>query len=461
LNIYQSNNSRDNDNDHHHSHSRRRPLLEANAHERLGRAYKSFGDFVTARKHYEKCLSTRASILGEESLEVADVYHELGIVHYENGDYNKAEEVLRNSVEIKVKKLQGEDNLEVANTVFMLGKTCTKLNSPDEAMMYFEQARLSKQQRYLDNGNESPSQQQQQQYHLEIAEMDLEIGHAHFVKKEFQESLECFHTYLRARRVAVGDDEITGDVLHSIGMAEYELRQYDAALKSFASALALYRVLLGDDHLSVAKTLYSLGLVYDAKHEYKESMKYHKEAFRLRRRLLGEDDLNVAQSLDCISNLYTKQPNLEKALQSMKEALRIRTQKLGKKHMDVASSLFGMGVIYAECNELEKAMECYAVCLNIRQEQLGSCVEVAQTLHNMGTVYAKHEDYESALTHWRRALVSYREAGHSDEDHLVAVTIGNINMAESFLDEQGISEVNPCGLINRKSSQTKTNTTTS
>jgi hypothetical protein len=31
--------------------------------------------------------------------------------------------------------------------------------------------------------------------------------------------------------------------------------------------------------------------------------------------------------------------------------------------------------------------------------------------------------------------VAYREAGLSDENHLVAITIGNINMAEAYLED--------------------------
>ena len=60
---------------------------------------------------------------------------------------------------------------------------------------------------------------------------------------------------------------------------------------------------------------------------------------------------------------------------------------------------------------------------------------MAQTLHNIGSVLGKQQQFESALEHWRRALVAYREAGLSDEHHLVAVTIGNINMAEAYLDD--------------------------
>ena len=179
-------------------------------------------------------------------------------------------------------------------------------------------------------------------------------------------------------------------------------------------------------------------LVLESKQQYKESLKYHKESFRLRRRLCGADDLGVAQSLESISSLYLKQPNHDKALQSMKEALRIRTGRLGKHHPTVATTLYGMGVVLSETTDQQaKAMECYRVALAIRQDQLGQAsVEAAQTLHNMGTLLAKQQDYEAALEHWRQALVAYRESGHSDEDHLVAITIGNIHMAENFLDEQ-------------------------
>jgi tetratricopeptide (TPR) repeat protein len=398
-------------------------LLCADAYQHLGTVYKITQEYDKAQDNYEKCLKTRkASNNGEEDIEAAKVNHGLGEVYFALGDYRRAEEYFRDSVEVLVSHL-GENHTDVANSVLALGRTCIKLNSPDEATMYFEQAKLTKQHHLGDA-------------HIEVQEISLEIGHVHAMKKEFDEALQYYQAYLRARRAAVGDDVLVCDILLEIGTVESELKRYDEALKSLASALALYRVLLGDEQIQVATTLYNLGVVYEAKRGFKESMKYHKEAFRLRRRLLGPDDLDVANSLDKISGLYMKQPNLEKALHSMKEVLRIRTENLGKEHVDVGASLFGMGVIFAASNDLEKALECYTVSLKIRSAHFGEAsVEAAQTLHNMGTVLAEQQDFSSALEHWRRALVAYREAGLSDEDHLVAITIGNVNMAEAYLDD--------------------------
>jgi len=398
-------------------------MLAAGACQRLGAAHKASGSLDEAVAFYSQCLDIRSALAGHQSLLVAEINHELGVVHFARGDFTKAEELFRESVEVKV-NLLGEDSLEAASTVLLLGRVCLKMNSPDEATMYFEQARLIKQLHLGDT-------------HIECLEISRDIGHAHEVKGEFEESLSCYNSYLRTRRSAADDDEVVGDLLYSIGDLEHKLKRQDDALKSFASALVLYRALLGNDHTSVAKTLFGLGRVYEAKWEYKESMKYHKEAFRLRRRLLGSEDISVAESLDKISWLYMKQPNLEKALQSMKEALRIRTLVLGKDNLEVATSLYGMGVIFNDLGDTEKAMECYTVALDIRKGKLGDgSLEVAQTLHNIGTVYAKDREYSNALSHWRQALVAYREAGFADDNHLVAITIGNINMAESYQEEQ-------------------------
>ena len=398
-------------------------LLAAGACRRLGATYKACNNCDQALIFYTHCLDINSASAGNHSLVVAEINHELGAVHFARGDFSRAEELFRESVEVKVKAL-GEDSLEVASTVHFLGRVCLKMNSPDEANMYFEQARLTKQLRLGET-------------HLECFEITRDIGLAHEAKGELEESLTCYNSYLRARRSSTGDDEVVSDLLYSIGHVEHLLKRQDDSLKSFASALALYRVLLGDDHANVAKTLFSLGLVYEAKWEYKESMRYHKEAFRLRRRLRGNDDITVAESLDKISSLYMKQPNLGKALQSMKEALRIRTLVLGKENLDVATSLFGMGVIFNDLGDTDKAMECYVVSLDIRKEKLGEAsVEVAQTLHNLGSTYAKVCDYSNALSHWRQALGAYRDAGYSDENHLVAIAIGNIKMAENYQEEQ-------------------------
>jgi tetratricopeptide (TPR) repeat protein len=225
-------------------------MLAAAACQRLGAAYNASGDFDKAIAFYKQCLEIKAKLSGLQSLSVAEINHELGAVYFARGDFARAEELFRDSVEVKVKTL-GEDSLEVASTVLFLGRVCLNMNSPDEAMMYFEQARLTKQLHLGDK-------------HLECFEINRDIADTHQAKGEFEESLACYNSYLRARRSASGDDEIVADPLYSIGHIEQKLARLDEALKSFASALALYRVLLGDDHSNVAKTLFGLGLVYEA-----------------------------------------------------------------------------------------------------------------------------------------------------------------------------------------------------
>ncbi len=61
---------------------------------------------------------------------------------------------------------------------------------------------------------------------------------------------------------------------------------------------------------------------------------------------------------------------------------------------------------------------------------------MGQTLHNLGSVYGQEQDYDQALKYWKEAMVSYKDAGLGDEDHLSAITIGNIHMAESLLSDQ-------------------------
>ena len=97
----------------------------------------------------------------------------------------------------------------------------------------------------------------------------------------------------------------------------------------------------------------------------------------------------------------------------------------------------GLSSLPSPAGDLDKAMECYNASLNIRRHKLGKAsVEVAQTLHNMGSVYALKCEYEKALQHWRSSLEKYREVGLSDDHHMVACTVGNIQMAENILEEK-------------------------
>jgi tetratricopeptide (TPR) repeat protein len=136
-----------------------------------------------------------------------------------------------------------------------------------------------------------------------------------------------------------------------------------------------------------------------------------------------------------VAGVYHRQNSIDKACSALKEALRIRISRLGNDHVEVATTLFGMGIIYCDKGDLQRAMDCYEASLNIRMRKIGtSSIEVAQTEHNIGSLYAMQQDYSKALLHWKSALEKYRVTLR-DDHHMVACTIGNIQMAENVLAE--------------------------
>jgi tetratricopeptide (TPR) repeat protein len=261
----------------------------------------------------------------------------------------------------------------------------------------------------------------------------FQIGSLRESKKQYLESLECYEKSLKLRIAAVGEDEVTADIVSRIGELHRIRGHYDLAMDKFTLALDMYKCAIGETHLSVANTYHSLGYVCDAMDDVPKSMQNHKEGLSVRKLILGANHVLIASSLDDIAGMYQKQNEHQKALKCLKEALRIRRLQLHDDDIEISKTLFGMGIIFAAINDNENATECYKTSLEI-SSRTGSHPKLeAQTLHQIGCLEAAKCNYREALHNWRTCLSKYRESGLRDDHYMVACTLGNIEMAENVL----------------------------
>jgi len=388
----------------------------------LGTSQLATGDKGNGLHSLEKCLQARGSVYGTNSDEWAEVAYDLGVAKLET-DAKNGVSLLEKFVRI-ARTSEKDSSERLSNALVKLGKIYRKTRSIDEAMELFDEA-LEMQKGQDDN-------------ELWVSEVMAHKGSILESRKQYPKSLACYEESLRLRKSVVGEDEVTADIMKRVGDLHRLRGSYDQAAELFESALDVYRMTVGNDHESVADTLHCLGYIHDSKNDSDKALSYHTEAWNVRKAMFGKDHVKVASSLDDIAGIYQKLGDNVKAIKCLKEALRVRKLVLGYDDMEVATTLFGLGICCAAINETPKAMECYNRALEITSFDGSNPKLEAQALHQIGCIHASKCSYRDALQSWRTSLSKYREAGLADDHYMVACTLGNIQMAENILTEEGM-----------------------
>lgn len=94
----------------------------------IGMAYSS-SNYMKALEYYNRSLELEIKYYGGNSLEVADIYHNMGVNEYKRGDCDKALEYLKGALDIR---RSHEVNIYMANTLFSLGNVLnTQIKNSD------------------------------------------------------------------------------------------------------------------------------------------------------------------------------------------------------------------------------------------------------------------------------------------------------------------------------------------
>ena len=75
----------------------------------MASVYDSLGEYNQAKELYEKALTIRKKIFGEDHADVATSYNNLALVYYNLKEYNQAKELHEKALMIR-KQIFGEDH---------------------------------------------------------------------------------------------------------------------------------------------------------------------------------------------------------------------------------------------------------------------------------------------------------------------------------------------------------------
>jgi tetratricopeptide (TPR) repeat protein len=108
------------------------------AFNQIGLLWRHIGDFGKAISNYEQALEIN-TILGDESIETADIIGNLGVAWAIIGEFDKATKFLGESIDVK-RNLLGEETINIAIGYDNLGSTWWRNGNLEKAIEYMEKA---------------------------------------------------------------------------------------------------------------------------------------------------------------------------------------------------------------------------------------------------------------------------------------------------------------------------------
>lgn len=261
--------------------------------------------------------------------------------------------------------------------------------------------------------------------HPKVADSLKNIGNAHFVRGEYDLSVDAFSAANSIYKFAYGmNHSLVASTLGDLGIVYFNMGKLEESTQALEDALMLYRAYVnGDENVEVAATLHNLGLVSCLSKDYEKAEYYLARALVGRRKVLGKTHVDVARTLDALGNVYSKMNEFVHSLKFHHNALRTKKAMLGSKHPSVVVSYMNIAHVHRELNEYDDAISFYRQAF---EAQLASASddaminqEIGTTMHLIGMVQVDKKKNFEALKSFTQASKFYKKAGLTEEDYCV------------------------------------------
>ncbi|MCC6455611.1 MAG: tetratricopeptide repeat protein [Caldilineaceae bacterium] len=267
-------------------------VVTAEVHTNLGASYLyDLDDPVSALHHFEQALHVRQQQLGELHPYTSIVYHNLGRVHTELGNFEVAQSTYEHALALR-RQVLGEEHPDTAHTLAMLGVVLGQVDKPAQARQYLEQA--------LSICRKSVGDQ-----HLLTAVCHTELGV--FLKSQGEYVAACDHLAqaLQIRQLTYGDapHPTVAQNHDHLGMTFLLRGDLDRAEYHLEKTVEIRRIALGNLHLLTAEGYVHAGQIAEAKGQIERAHPFYQGALNIYEELLGNESPESTTLRNLIMNM--------------------------------------------------------------------------------------------------------------------------------------------------------------
>mmetsp|Transcript_25035 Transcript_25035/g.69054 ORF Transcript_25035/g.69054 Transcript_25035/m.69054 type:complete len:665 (+) Transcript_25035:199-2193(+) len=263
----------------------------ANLYQSIGLAQAKYGDFDQALRSLQKCLEIQEQVFGQYSPEVAITRSHLGHTIVERGDdgdelleHRGALQQYKKALVIREKCL-GEDHLDVAGSYQNIGQSLCKLGDFQGSLAAYRES-LSILESLLGEN------------HADVAIAHDYLGNVLHEQDDFQGAMEEYSFALAIREEVFGKSHVTTAHSHTqIGQLLTDVQDYDEAEARHRKALRIRDTILGKESPESAESHYWIGYVLNQKGNYEAALKEHDIAYTIRSTILPKGHSDTKASL--------------------------------------------------------------------------------------------------------------------------------------------------------------------
>lgn len=286
---------------------------------------------------------------------------------------------------------------------------------------------------------------------IRIAICLRDIGDVHYSKNELSDAIDSYMDSLKMTRAVQEGDEhkhFIGSLLLKLGNVSYDQNDVEIALPSLELARNAFEGSF--DHVyDYAEVSELIGHIqYDDLSRYEDAVKSFKKALAARKNGIyyKEPDENVQLLEEYIITINRRMGKFtDKSMSTLKRIMKDREQKYGKCSIEVASSLVTLAKAYSYQEKYDTAMDLLLKALSIQKEFLpnddnGNCT-LGKTLDTIGNVHKMKGDIRYAMSAYADAL-ELKEKCNLDEDPrfkceiaLTLFQIGEVHEMNEHFDE--------------------------
>jgi len=331
-----------------------------------------------ARQDFLLSLDLKTNLYGENDSLSAPTFNNLGIIHYNNQDYEKALEYYRAAVK-SAQKQKKVPNLLMPKFIENIGLVYAEMGDYNQAMENFSEA-LSQKLKFYGAQSVEVAQSYSNIANLEIDLSNYDIALDYLLKAE--------KNYISRFGPEYPDLDV---VYQNMGKVYNSRSDYEKALNYFNKSIHLLRR-RNPMHAKIPEIYLNIGYTYFVREEYHKALEYYRlsiadnnrasqniKAYRnLARcfqslhyydsaffyfnksiRLTGSKSENYyekATGLLYLGELHLKKGDTDEALRHYKQASVLLETHLGKKNRDLAYALLKQGELFLALNKPGEAL---------------------------------------------------------------------------------------------------------
>nr|MBA2244108.1 serine/threonine protein kinase [Gemmatimonadota bacterium] len=351
-----------------------------------------------------------ARLLDSEPEVQAELYHTLGTLFQELGDFAQADSLLQAALD-KRRSLFGPDHPEIARNLVALGLLRADQGELQEAERLVREA--------VDRTRRSLLPQ-----HPAVAEALTALGKVLQQRGEYQPAIELLEEAVRLR-AAHGPTSIElSESLGQLANTHFYAGNYAVSDSLNRLLLVMDRRLYGPRHPSVADALINLGASRLQLGFYEEAEQLYRQALEIMLGHYGPDHHETASNMMMLGQALTYQDRYEEALQLLRPALAVRERVYGADHPRVANTLNEPGSVALKQGDFATAERYFRRMAEIyRKAYDDKHYLIGVALANLASVYMDGEQYGRAEPIFREAIARFTETLSADHIHTAIARI--------------------------------------